>query len=184
MQGILGWAFDLAGKAMACTSTGVPASCDNATSTTAYSYSAKAANWISTYGAVPAYYGVSYDAGFPACGTSVSATNLWCNRGFSSIQTREMMGDAYRGLAAAYRHAPTASLKTALDNWYAGMWGKAGTNPLIPTPDGAYDGNFDASGCPGCGYYLTDGAPYSQKFFGQHFGISNEGGWPALRLGY
>jgi hypothetical protein len=94
------------------------------------------------------------------------------------------MGDAYRGLAAAYRRSPTAALKTTIDNWFAGMWGKPATNPLLASPDGQYDVNFDPTGCGGCGYYLNNGAPYSQKFFGQHFGISNEGGWPAIRIGY
>jgi len=184
MEGILGWAFDLAGKAMACNATGGPAVCDDTTSATANSYSAKAINWITTYGVMPGYYGISYMAGFPACGTSVDAGNLWCTKTYNNIASRELMGDAYRGLATFYRRTGTPALKTMLDNWFAGMWAKPGTNPLLPSPDGQYDSSFDPSGCSGCGFFLTDGAPYSQKFFGQHFGISNEGGWPAIRLGY
>jgi hypothetical protein len=184
MQGILGWAFDLAGKAMACNPGGGPASCDNATSSQAHAYSGMAANWIAEYGLVPSYSGAAYFAGFPVCGTAVTSGNLWCERAYTNLQSREMMGDAYRGLAAAYRQAPTTALKTVLDNWFAGMWAKPGTNPLIASPDGQYDTSFDPTGCAGCGFFLTDGAPYSQKFFGQHFGISNESGWPAIRLGY
>jgi hypothetical protein len=184
MQGILSWGLDLAGKAMACSPTGGPSNCDDATATQAFSYSGMAVNWIVNYGLVPSAYGASYFAGFPACGTAVGAGNLWCNRNDTSLQSREMMGDAYRGLAAAYRRSPSPALKTVLDNWYSGMWAKPGTNPLVASPDGQYDVSFDPTGCPGCGYYLNDGAPYSQKFFGQHFGISNEGGWPAVRLGY
>jgi len=184
MEGILGWAFDLAAKAMACSATGGPTNCDNPTSTLAYSYSGQAANWIATYGAVPANYGLSYWAGYPVCGKNPGAENLWCNLGYNNLQSRELTGDAYRGLAAAYRHSPAPALKTILDNWFAGMWAKPGTNPLLPSPDGQYDINFDPTGCTGCGFYLGDGAPYSQKFYGQHFGISNEGGWPAVRLGY
>jgi len=184
MEGILGWAFDLAGKAMTCSATGVPSNCDSKTSATAYQYSAQAVNWITSYGSIPGYYGISFFAGFPTCGKPVNSANLWCNKGYNNLQARELTGDAYRGLAAVYRHAPTAALKTTLDNWFAGMWAKPGTNPLLPSPDGQYDVNFDPTGCSGCGYYITNGAPFSQKFFGQHFGISNEGGWPAIRLGY
>jgi hypothetical protein len=184
MEGILGWAFDLAAQAMACNPGGGPANCDNTTSSQAYTYSAMAANWIMHYGLMPSYFGAAYFAGFPVCGTAVTSANLWCNKAYNNLQSREIMGDAYRGLTAAYRHAPTAALKTVLDNWFAGMWAKPGTNPLTASPDGQYDTSFDPTGCPGCGFYLTDGAPYSQKFFGQHFGISNQSGWPAVRLGY
>ena len=182
MEGILGWALDLSAKAMACNSTGVPANCDNNTSNLAYSYSAMAANWIANLGVISGTtYGIAYYAGFPVCGASASLANLWCNRADSVIADRELMGDGYRGMAAAYRQSPTPAMKTILDNWYAGMWAKPGTNPLVPSPDGQYDANFDATIG---GFFITDGPPYSQKFFAQHFGISNEAGWPAIRLGY
>jgi hypothetical protein len=99
------------------------------------------------------------------------------------VQLREIMGDAIRGLMSAYQQFGGTPLRTAIDSWYAAMWGKPGTNPAIASPDGVYDVNFDGSGCSGCGYYLTEGAPYSQKFFGQHFGISNQGSWPSMRVG-
>jgi hypothetical protein len=184
MEGILGWAMDLAARAMACNAAGGPTNCDSTVSATAYTYSAQAAKWITTYGFMPSAYGVSYFGGFPGCGTPVSAGDVWCNKSYTTQQSREMMGDAYRGLAAAYRHSQSPSQKTMIDQWFAGMWAKPGTNPLIASSDGSYDSGFDPTGCPGCGFFITDGAPYSQKFFGQHFGISNEGGWPAVRLGY
>ena len=182
MEGILGWAFSLAGRAMACDSPGTPSNCDDATSALAYAYNARAASWIVGYGRLPTY-GLSYFAGYPVCGTPAAATNTWCTRGMDAISAREIMGDAIRGLMAAYQHSPSASLKATIDTWYAGMWGKPGTNPAIPSPDGLYDVNFDGSGCDGCGQYLKAGGPYAQKFFGQHFGISNQASWPALRSG-
>lgn len=184
MEGILGWSFDLAGTAMACDANGQPSNCDSATSSLAYSYSAMAANWITNYGLMPQYYGAAYFGGFPVCGAFPDPGNLWCNKGDTPLQSRELLGDAYRGLAAAYRRAPSQSLKAILDNWYAGMWAKPGMNAVVSSPDGQYDVTFDPTGCSGCGFFLTDGAPYSQKFFGQHFGISNEGGWGAVRQGY
>jgi len=183
MEGILAWAFNLAGKAMACTSPGIPANCADATSAQAYANSIAAATWVSTYGSLPSAYGISYYAGYPSCGNPVSGSNIWCTAAYSSVQSREIGGDSYRGLMSYYLLAPSPSLKTLIDNWYAAMWGKPGTNPLIPSPDGQYDNNFDGSGCSGCGFYLQDGPPYSQKFFGQHFGISNEASWPVVRQG-
>ena len=184
MEGVLGWAFNLAGKAMACTSTGVPAGCDNTTSTTAFSYLQKTAAWLQTYAWIPTQYGDAYFAGYPQCGPSgtAAATNMWCNNS-STMQNREYAGDAFRGLMDAYQQG-TNSLQTNLDNWYAGMWSKPGVGtPPVASPDGTYDNNFDGSGCSGCGFYLTDGAPYSEKFFGQFFGISDMASWPAVRIG-
>ncbi|HUI82008.1 MAG TPA: hypothetical protein VLY24_29005 [Bryobacteraceae bacterium] len=182
MEGILAWAFSLAGKAMACIASGVPANCDNATSALANSYVQMQANWITTNGYLPTYFGVAYLGGFPVCGSNVNPSNVWCNQGYTNLQSREMGGDTYRGLAAAYTASPTSTLGNLLDNWYSGMWAKPGTNPLIQSPDGQYDFNFDGSGCSGCGGYLT-GPALSMKEFGQHFGISDQAGWPALRIG-
>jgi hypothetical protein len=167
---------------MACSGPGTPTNCDDATSALAYAYNARAANWIVGYGRLPTY-GLSYFAGYPVCGTAATATNTWCTRGMDAITAREIMGDAIRGLITAYQHSPNASLKATIDTWYAGMWGKPGTNAAIASPDGLYDVNFDGSGCDGCGQYLKEGGPYSQKFFGQHFGISDQASWPALRSG-
>jgi hypothetical protein len=95
-----------------------------------------------------------------------------------------------------YDPTTAATLRTALDNWYAGLWAKPGVGtPPVPSPDGTYDNSFDATGCmihatyptyTNCGsngYYLTNGAPYGQKFFGQDFGISNQATWPTYRIG-
>jgi len=183
MEGILAWAFSLAGKAMVCTGTGVPTNCDNVTSAQAYANSIAAATWVSTYGNLPSSYGTSYYGGYPSCGNPVSGSNIWCTAGYTSLQSREIGGDSYRGLMNYFLLSPSSPLQLLIDNWYAGMWGKPGTSPLIPSPDGQYDNNFDGSGCSGCGGYLTDGPPYSQKFFGQHFGISDQASWPIVRTG-
>jgi hypothetical protein len=184
LEGVLGWAFNLAGRAMACTSAGIPAGCDNTTSALAYSYLQKTAAWLQTYAWIPAQYGDVYLAGYPQCGTSgtAAATNMWCNNG-DTMQNREYAGDAFRGLMNAYQQG-TVALQTNLDNWYAGMWAKPGVgSPPVLSPDGQYDNSFDGSGCTGCGYYLTGPVYLSQKEFGQHFGISNQASWPAVRIG-
>ena len=197
VEGILGWAFGLTGRAMSCTAPATPTNCDDGTSAQAYSYLQKVANWLITYAYMPAFYGTAYFAGFPACEVPVSTTNPWCNNGTTgfNIGAREIMGDALRGLLAAYQQAPTPAFGTIIDNWYAGMWSKPGTNTVIASPDGAYDNSFDATGCTinptypvisNCGaqgYYLTNGPPYSQKVFGQYFGISNLASWPVIRNG-
>jgi hypothetical protein len=196
-EGFLGWAFWLAGKALACTSPGVPANCDDTASALAYSYSQKVATWLQTYAAMPSPYGFAYFAGYPQCAPPVSANNLWCYSGLGEIGSREIEGDAFRALLAAYQISPNTSLGAMLDNFYAGMWAKPGVGtPPVSSPDGVYDNNFDSTGCyvsssyplfSSCGftggYYFTEGPPYTQKFFGQHFGISNQASWPALRIG-
>jgi hypothetical protein len=163
----------------------------------AYAYSQKAANWLVNYAYLPSYGGMSYWAGAAVCGNPIDVGNVWCNANttVNSITAREIMGDAVRGLMAAYQQAPSAGMQAVIDNWYAGMWGKPGTGAVIGTADGAYDNQFDAtgcavsgsypvySGCGGNGFYLTEGPPYSQKFFGQFFGISNLASWPVLRSG-
>lgn len=200
MEGILGWAFGLAGRAMKCASPGVPAHCDDTIAATADSYAVMAANWIMNYGYLSADAGMSYFGGSPTCTSPASSTNFLCTQGESVMAKREIMGDGYRGLLTGYLlttdAGAKAAMQTALDNWYAGMWAKPGVGtPPVSSPDGTYDNSFDATGCTihatyptytNCGsngYYLTNGAPYGEKFFGQHFGISNQATWPAYRIG-
>ena len=200
MEGIIAWAFGIAGQAMACTSSGVPAGCDNTTSSLAYSYMQDAVTWIQTYAWMPSWYGSAYFAGFPACGATlpIPTNNTWCARQMGNITAREIYGDAARGVMAAYQQG-TTSLQTNLDAWYAGMWAKPGvaTNP-VASPDGSYDIAFDSTGCTrnatwpiyscsGNGYYLSGSAQASSqlgmKETGQHFGISNQASWPVARVG-
>ena len=197
MEGILGWAFRLAGEALACTSPGVPTNCDDTAAALAYSYSQKAATWLQAYAYMPSVYGFSYFAGTPECSPPVSSSNIWCTAVLGELGQREIMGDSFRGLMASYQISPTPALGNLLDTFYSGMWAKPGSvpSPPVASPDGTYDNNFDTAGCTvsgsyplysSCGsngYYLTDGPPYSQKFFGQHFGISNQASWPAMRIG-
>jgi len=181
MEGILAWGFYVAGEAMACSSSGPP-NCDNPTAAQAYADAVLAGTWLTTYGSLPSSYAISYYGGFPSCGNPVSATNTWCTAGYSSVQSREIGGDSYRGLLDAYMVSPSTPLETNIDDWYAGMWGKPGTNPVVASPDGLYDNNFDGSGCSGCGSYLEAGSS-GDKFFGQHFGISDQATWPVARAG-
>jgi len=67
-----------------------------------------------------------------------------------------------------------------IDNIYAGLWAKPGTNAIVPSPDGTYDAAVDT--CSGCGNYLYAGMQGS-KFWGQMFGLSRQDNWPVLRIG-
>jgi hypothetical protein len=199
MEGILGWAFGLAGKAMACTGANVPAGCDNTTSALAYTYLQKTATWLQQYAWIPTQWGNAYFGGYPACGSSgaTAASQVWCTKAYPALESREDMGDSFRGLMSAFEQGAT-SLQTNLDNWYAGMWAKPGVGaPPVPSPDGTYDTSFDATGCTvnatwptytGCNPYYLTGTGISQviigqKVFGQFFGISDMASWPVARIG-
>jgi len=48
----------------------------------------------------------------------------------------------------AYQVSHDSTLKAAIDDWYAGMWGKPGLGtPPVPSLDGTYDQSFDSVGC-------------------------------------
>jgi hypothetical protein len=188
MEQILGWAFGLASKAMACTAANVPAYCDNGVSSLAASYNQDTATWFKNYAWVGDnnFAGTAYFAGFPNC-VPISSTNMGgcLTASPTALVGREMMGDSYRGLYAAYQASHDAALAADIDQWFAAMWGKPGVgSPPVVSPDGTYDLNFDGAGCSGCGYYISaaNGAGIP-KFFGQHFGISNQATWPVARLG-
>lgn len=174
-EGILAFAFDLAGRAMACTSTNVPAGCDNPTSALAFQSSASAANWIKQYGINTTADGYLYFAIAPGCQEPVSPSNYWCTMG-GGMAAREYAGDGFRGMMVYYLHSHDASMKLLLDQIYAGLWAKPGTSPIVPSPDGTYDSNFDTNG-----WWLTSGAVQS-KLFGQMFGFGALYSWPAVRI--
>jgi hypothetical protein len=207
LEGILGGGFQVASLACA----GAPAGCGASDSAIAQGYFVDTGNWLQNYSLVPGFFAVSYLAGYPACVNgqptpiSIATSNIACITNLYNVAAREIMGDASRDLMANYALSHSASLKAILDNWYAGMWAKPGTSPLIASPDTSYDINFDADRgqctlsntfpnfqCDGTGYGYwinTIGNPgfvtpfLSQKLTSQHFGVSNEAGWPAVRLG-
>jgi hypothetical protein len=178
-QGILAWAFDLAGRAMSCTGTDQPAGCDSPTSTLAYQYNSDAVNWLMTTSYDPASYGFYYYVGYPGCNPATH-TNLTCTRGYTGIGARELFGDAFRGFLVYYQRTGDAVAKAMVDTIYSGLWGKPGTNPIVPSPDGTYDTQFDT--CQGCGFWLMTGATQN-KLFGQMFGLSRQDNWPVVRIG-
>jgi hypothetical protein len=195
MEGILGWGFYLDSLAMACTAPNTPAGCDSGTSSLAQSYSIDAATWLINYAYISSTGGMQYFAGYPQC-VPASVTNASCTLNESSVAQREIFGDSSRGIMTAYSMTGNATVKSVMDKWYAGMWAKPGVgNPPVASPDGTYDLSFDASSCTvntthpiytncqsGYGYWIED-TPFGHKFFGQHFGISNQASWPVVRNG-
>jgi hypothetical protein len=96
---------------------------------------------------------------------------------------REYFGDGALGLMVYYQRSGDPAAKLMIDNLYAGLWAKPGTNPIVPSPDGTYDSSFDnACSASGCGYWLYPGLQGS-KLFGQMFGFSRQDNWPVIRLG-
>lgn len=210
MEGILGWAFSLAGQAMACSVNGNPPGCSEAVAAQADSYAVMAGEFQLNTGLVPApTSGASYFGAYPACQTPPTSTDYICTHGESTMAMREIQADGSRGIVAAYllETNPTtkAALATAQDNWYAGMWAKPGVGtPPVSSPDGTWETSFDATGCtvnstwqatsssagslysncpPGQAYYLTSSPGAQNKYFGQMFGISDMAAWPTLRIG-
>lgn len=180
-EGILAFGLDLAGRAMACTGMSPPMGCDAPTSNLAYQYATGAANWIMTYGYRPSTYGMFYSVGGPVCPLPVSESNGWCtNSGGSAIASREYAADGLRGMMVYYQRTGDPAAKAMLDTIYAALWGKPGTNPIVPSPDGTYDNNFDTGS--GNGFWLTPGLS-AGKLFGQMFGFGRGDNWPALRVG-
>ena len=176
MEGILAFGFDLAGRAMACTSTNVPIGCDNPTSALAYQANSSAVNWMMTYGYRAATYGMYYFAAFPACAAPISEQNSQCTDG-DAMASREYAGDGFRGMMVYYQRTGDANAKAMIDSLYSGLWSKPGTNAIVPSPDGTYDSNFDTGG-----YWLSAGAT-QDKLFGQMFGFSRQDNWPVVRSG-
>lgn len=178
-EGILAFAFDLAGRAMACTSANMPLGCDNSTSAKAYQANSDAVNWMMTYGYRPAAHGMYYYVGFPGCTAPISEQNAWCTNG-TAMSAREFAGDGLRGMMVYYQRTGDANVKTIIDAIYSGLWSKPGTNAIVESPDGTYDNGFDT--CAGCGYWLAAGAT-ANKLFGQMFGFSRQDNWTVVRSG-
>jgi hypothetical protein len=177
--GILSWAFDLAGRAMACTGANVPAGCDTPTSNEAYQYNSDLSNWVMANGYDPVANGFFYFVGFPGCNPPTH-TNPICASTDGTMAQREYFGDGFRGLMVYYQRTADPAAKLMIDKMYSGLWGKPGANSLIVSPDGTYDQSFDT--CDGCGYWLYAGGVGS-KLFGQQFGFSRQDNWPAVRSG-
>lgn len=178
--GILGWGFDLAGRAMVCTGSNVPIACDNPTSTLAYQYSSDISNWMIAKGYDPVANGVYYYVDYPGCNPP-TPTNTVCTSPWGAMAEREYFGDGVRGLMVYYQRTGDQAAKTFVDSIYAGLWGKPGTSAAVASPDGTYDNSFDNS-CSGCGYWLYAGLQGS-KLFGQMFGFSRQDNWPVIRSG-
>lgn len=175
-EGILAFAFDLAGRAMACTSSNVPAGCDNPTSAAAYQANSDAVNWMMNNSYRAATDGMYYFAGFMGCTTPISEQNVWCTNG-GELSSREYAADGIRGMMVYYQRTGDSHAKSMIDAVYSGLWAKPGTNPIVASPDGVYDNNFDTGG-----YWLTAGST-PNKLFGQMFGFSRQDNWTVLRSG-
>lgn len=208
MEGILGWAFWLSGKAMACGANGNPPSCSETIAAQANGYSVLAGELQLNYGIIPSpMAAASYFGGYPACSSPPTAANYICTHGEATVPAREIQADGYRGMAAAYSlesdPAMEAAMASAMDNWFAGMWAKNGIGtPPLNSPDGSWENGFDATGCAvnsawqapkatsiytncpaGQAYWITTSPSGQNKYFGQMFGISDMATWPVTRVG-
>lgn len=208
LEGVLGLAFAMASTA--CSGDPTPAGCGSEDASVAEGYHQDVANWVQNYALVPDYYGLSYLAAFPACiaGSAlpvfIPRSNIACLADLDNKGSREILGDTAKSLMLTYSLNPTAGLKSILDNWYAGMWAKNNVGP-IPSPDNQWDVQFDVreSACTpsntypnwDCdanpqqyGYFIQKSGALlkpslSQKVSAQHFGISDQATWPAIRIG-
>jgi hypothetical protein len=179
-EGILAFAFDLAGRAMACKSADVPVGCDNATTDLAYQANSDAVNWMISTGYNSSTQGMWYYVGFPGCNPPDSNDNYWCGGHAGTLGSREFAGDGLRGMIVYYQRTGDPAARVVIDSIYSGLWSKPGTNALVPSGNGTYDNNFDI--CDQCGFWLAAGAT-QDKLFGQMFGFGAHYTWPAVRAG-
>jgi hypothetical protein len=179
MEGIQAEAFDWAAKAIATS--------DPTTSALAHSYNVGAANYLRDYGYWPLMKGLYYFTGGIECQPPISDSNGFCTLGIPADQSRGLVPEALRGVAAAYDYNHDPTLKTLGDTLYNAMFAKPGTCPtgstacvpdqtyIDPLDDGQYMMNTPAVGS------LGSATPW--KWFGMFFGVSVEFSWPGYRVG-
>lgn len=182
MMGILATSWDFSAKAMACTSPGVPANCDNTIAATARAYDIQVANYMRTVAYWPASGGMYYVTGFLNCQPPIPDTSVYCTEGNNASQARTLSAEAMRGVMTGYANSGDPNLLAFGDTLYTAMWGKPGfTTPAAQSTDGKFIWDYN----DGLGWYMTGTPPAGQahKYFGMAFGIGAGSAWPGYRLG-
>ena len=123
--GILGLAFDFAGKAVADT--------DPATSALAHSYNVAAANWLNTFGYWPSQKAMYYFSGFVNCRPPIADNNTVCTAGNNASQARTLNAESLRTVMGAYAYTGSTAFKNFGDTLYSAMFSKPGTGGPIRT---------------------------------------------------
>ena len=171
IEGLLGFAFDMAGRAIA--------DSDPVNSALARNYNVGIANWLRTTGYWANSKGMYYGAGFANCQAPISDNNIFCTGGNDAPNARTLNAEAMRSVMTAYAYSSDVALKSFADTLYSAMFSKPGTNG--PNPDGIYIGGLD----DGTGWYMLGAPPIGKapKYFGMFFGIGGLSAWPAYRAG-
>lgn len=171
IQGILGFAFDLAAK-------GIEDSYPT-TAALAHSYNESVSNWIRIYGYRPAAKGMYYGVSTINCPKGqIQEGDPICTANYDYPGARFLNAEALRSIMSTVRYNGDATLRSFGDTLYSAMWSKPGTGS--PNEDPYYISAYDDGG-----WYMAGDPPSraSHKYFGMGFGLGAGSSWPAIRLG-
>ena len=174
MIGILGFAFDMASKAVAAS--------DPVNAARARQYVSDIAVWESKFGYRVPVKGMYYVVNTVDCQYPISESATWCTGAMIEDQARTLSAESLRSITAAYKDTGSPALLAFGNQLYNAMYAKPGTCGASPlcSSDGKYvdlwdDGAWFIQPPPG-------GTPYNNrwhKYFGMSFGIGAGADWPA-----
>lgn len=166
MEGLMAQDFAWASLATACTSRGVPTSCDNSTSLLLKGYVSDAAQWIVNVGYDVADQGVFQGANYVNCTPPTISMN--CYAGTLPSGARVIAQESAGGVSWAYRLSGTTAFKTNADAQFGTAWTDKTGIPDYNPPVGGY-------------VSPPAGNVASAKYYGLMAGIDGQPSYQAVR---
>ena len=179
MLGILGFAFDMASRALATS--------DPTNSAKAHKFVSDIVGWQRNSGYRSSVKGMQYMVNTVDCTPPIDDSMTWCTAGMAPLQSRELNAELTRSIIVDYNNTKDPGILSFANTLYNAMWAMPGTCPTGSTlcvSDGYYLSDWDpnpACGAFSCGWYITgDNADNRwHKYFGMSFGIGAGADWPA-----